>query len=342
MADESMGDSDDVFDVSEIEEITGGGSDAPVFNSDGDRFPASAGIRATKYDFTNPIILSNADLEKLKEKSERFVYYLAGHLSMFLSTEFDLQLEGLSADLYKNFTSGVKAPACVSLFKLQELNGVCLLDVNSHLAVTVVDRLLGGKGSTMPEERGLTDIENALVDDFNTLIIEEWCRQWDEYMELHPTLIGRESSGRFLQTSPPDAMVLTLKMEASFGDVSGPIRIATPFYTIEPLVHKALEAEATQQSEGKAKAARWHESYDDITVSMSAEWDAFQMTVRDLFNLETGDVIEMPTRLLSDTHLRIAGKTCFKGEIGKEGERVAFRVSETFVDANNLTGKTHE
>ena len=341
MSDESLGGSEDVFDVSEIEELTGGPT-PPMFRSDGERIPTESGVRAIKYDFTNPIALSDADLEKLKEMSERFVYYLAGHLSMFLSTEFDLQLENLSADLYKNFTAEVKAPACVSLFKIQELNGVCLLDVNSHLAVTVVDRLLGGKGSAMPEERGLTDIENALVDDFNSIVVEEWCRQWDEFMELHPTLIGRESSGRFLQTSPPDAMVLTLTMEASFGDVSGPIRIATPFYTIEPLVHKALASDSSSLPKEKSKPARWHESYDDITVPMSAEWDAFTMTVRDLVNLSVGDIVEMPLRLVSDTQLRIEGKTYFKGEIGKEGKRVAFRITETEVDTNNLTGKSHE
>ena len=342
MADESMGDSDDVFDVSEIEEMTGGGSAAPIFRFSGERFPSDSGVRAQKYDFTNPIVLSDADLEKLKEMSERFVYYLAGHLSMFLSTEFDLQLEGLSADLYKNFTQSVKVPACISLFKIQELNGICLLDVNSHLAVTVVDRLLGGKGSTMPEERGLTDIENALVDDFNSILVEEWCRQWDDFMELHPTLIGKESSGRFLQTSPPEAMVLTLTMEASFGDVSGPIRIATPYYTIEPLVHMALESDTKRQPQEKSKMARWHESYDDINVPVSAEWDAFEMSVHDLTNLKVGDIIETPKRLLTDTKLRMEGKTCFNGEIGKEGERVAFRVTEVSAEGKNLTGKSHE
>ncbi|MFP6900664.1 MAG: flagellar motor switch protein FliM, partial [Opitutales bacterium] len=223
-------------------------------------------------------------------------------------------------------------------FKIEELNGTCLLDVNSHLAVTVVDRLLGGKGSSMPKESGLTDIESALVDDFNNIIVEEWCRQWDEHMDLHPSLIGRESSGRFLQTSPPDAMVLTLTMQASFGDVSGPIRIATPYLTIEPLVRKVLASGTEGTSESTSKTARWHESYDQITVSVSAEWDAMEMTVGDLLNLEEGQFLHMPMRLLGDTHLRIEGNTCFKGEIGKEGERVAFRITETHVDANNLTG----
>ena len=39
-------------------------------------------------------------------------------------------------------------------------------------------------------------------------------------MSLTPSIIGTENTGKFLQTSPNDAMMLILTMEASFGDVS--------------------------------------------------------------------------------------------------------------------------
>ena len=60
-------------------------------------------------------------------------------------------------------------------------------------------------------------------------------------MVLNPSIIGTEST-EFLQTSPPDAMMLIIAMEASFGDVSGPIRIAVPYYTLEPVVSRLLTA----------------------------------------------------------------------------------------------------
>ncbi len=56
-----------------------------------------------EYDFTNPIVLSDADFGKIRTKAEQFVYYLSGHLSMFLRTEFNLELEDLTADLYYKF-----------------------------------------------------------------------------------------------------------------------------------------------------------------------------------------------------------------------------------------------
>lgn len=328
---------DESFDLSEIEDSVGTG---PTFLFDGTRVEDTSAISVKDYDFTNPIILSDADLSKLKTKSEQFVYYLAGHLSMFLRTEFNLEMDDLNADLYVNFTQSVKTPSCVTLFKLQELNGVCLLDVNSHLSATVVDRILGGRGSTNPEERGLTDIEKALVEDFNQIILEEWCKQWEGIMSLTPSIIGTESTGKFLQTSPTDAMMLILTMEASFGDVSGPLRIAVPYYTLEPVLSRLLLAAGNDEKKS-ARPPRWHDIYDDIPVSVSAEWDAFEVTLRDLSNLSVDDVIEMSPALLEDTKLRIEGRTCFIGEIGLEGEQVAFQVNESIVEAVKLIGRKH-
>ena len=327
---------DESFDLSEIE----GTSGQPIFLHDGTKILDSSGISSKKYDFTNPIVLSDSDLSKLKTKSEQFAYYLAGHLSMFLRTEFNLELEDLTADLYSNFTQSIKTPSCVSMFKMQELNGVCLLDVNSHLSATVVDRILGGRGSTNPEERGLTDIEKALVEDFNQIILQEWCKQWESTMSLTPSIIGSESSGKFLQTSPADAMMLIMSMEASFGDVSGPMRIAVPYYTMEPVLSRLLASVSSEETK-TTRPPRWHEVYDNIPVQVSAEWDAFELSLRDLSNLEVDDIIEMDSALIEKTKLRIESRTCFTGEVGLEGDQVAFQVNESITDALKMIGKNH-
>tara|TARA_A200000113_G_scaffold112546_1_gene100995 strand:- start:2764 stop:3546 length:783 start_codon:yes stop_codon:yes gene_type:complete len=259
---------------------------------------------------------------------------------MFLRTEFNLELEDLTADLYSNFTQSIKTPSCVSMFKMQELNGICLLDVNSHLSATVVDRILGGRGSTNPEERGLTDIEKALVEDFNQIILQEWCKQWESTMSLTPSIIGSESSGKFLQTSPADAMMLIMSMEASFGDVSGPMRIAVPYYTMEPVLSRLLASVSSEETK-TTRPPRWHEVYDNIPVQVSAEWDAFELSLRDLSNLEVDDIIEMDSALIEKTKLRIESRTCFTGEVGLEGDQVAFQVNESITDALKMIGKNH-
>ena len=331
---------DESFDLDELKpsSVEGGF----VFLHDGQKVSDSSSLSIKKYDFTNPIVLSDADLSLLKTKSEQFVYYLSGHLSMFLRTEFNLELEDLNASLYSSFVSTINSPSCVTLYKMQELNGVGLLDVNSHLSATVVDRILGGRGSTNPEERGLTDIEKALVEDFNLIILEEWCKQWNTIKTLNPVIIGTETTGKFLQTSPPDAMMLVLTMEASFGDVSGPMRIAVPYYTLEPVLTSLLAQSSKPPSKPtKSLPPKWHEIYDQIPVRVSVEWDAFSLTVRDLLNLEVNDVIEMNPELISNSKVRIEDRTCFLGEIGLEGDQVAFQVNECTSAGLNLISKSH-
>ena len=330
---------DESFDVDELSGKSGGGQF--IFLHDGTKVSDSSDLKIKSYDFTNPIVLSEADLALLKTKSEQFVYYLSGHLSMFLRTEFNLELEDLNADLYKSFVSSINSPSCVTLFKLQELNGVGLLDVNAHLSATVVDRILGGRGSTNPEERGLTDIEKALVEDFNLIILEEWCKQWDSTKKLNPVVIGTETTGKFLQTSPPHAMMLILSMEASFGDVSGPLRISVPYYTMEPVLSGLLSQTNTPSKVKQTISPKWHEIYDQIPVDVSIEWDAFELSVRDLFNLEVDDVIELNPEIISKTKARIEDRTCFTGEIGLTGDQVAYQVNECMSESLNLIGKSY-
>ena len=77
-------------------------------------------------------------------------------------------------------------------------------------------------------------------------------------------------------------MMLILSMEASFGDVSGPLRVAVPYYTMEPVLSGILSQSNVSSKPQNKLSPKWHEIYDEIPVDVSVEWDAFQLSVRDL------------------------------------------------------------
>ena len=60
--------SDESFDLSEIQDA---GSAGAVFLHDGTKLSDPSSVKIKKYDFTNPIVLSDSDLSKLKTKSEQ-------------------------------------------------------------------------------------------------------------------------------------------------------------------------------------------------------------------------------------------------------------------------------
>jgi flagellar motor switch protein FliM len=178
-------------------------------------------------------------------------------------------------------------------------------------------------------ERYLTEIEIALLEDIILILLEEWCHQWKHEKELHPQVIGHENNGRFLQTSPKDAIMLGLTLEANFGDCAEQIQIGVPYYTIEPMV-KTMQARRQKDSApgGVALKAEWKPIYEHITIPARAEWSAFELSFREIINLRVGDVIEMPNNILEETQVSLNGTPKFIGTVGLDSDRVAVKLTK--------------
>ena len=70
---------DESFDISEIE---GSVDTGPIFLHDGTKVTDSSKVSVKKYDFTNPIVLSDADLSKLETKSRHSFVFVRSSLNV--------------------------------------------------------------------------------------------------------------------------------------------------------------------------------------------------------------------------------------------------------------------
>ena len=123
---------------------------------------ASGAAKVEAYDFRNPAFLSEGELRRLRLLHEDFIRYLSARLSLYLRMEFGLKMAKLTTVTYSKFTDSLPNPTHISLFKVEPLVGVGVLDINPRLALTIADRLLGGRGHSVKAERYLTEIEIAL------------------------------------------------------------------------------------------------------------------------------------------------------------------------------------
>jgi flagellar motor switch protein FliM len=285
--------------------------------------------RIEAYDFRNPVFLSELDLRRLRAIHEEFVRYLSARFSLFLRMEFGLTMSQLATQAYVKLTESLPALTHICLFKAEPLVGVGVLDISPRLALAIVDRLLGGKGQAGKPDRPLTEIEVGLLDDLVNILLEEWCRQWKSDQDLRPNIIGHESNGQFLQTSPRDAIILVVTLDATFGDCADQIRIAMPYYTIEPLI-KGMQAKRQKEvAVGiQDRKATWQKAYDRIQVPVRAQWDAFEVTLREVTSLRVGDVIEMPNEIFQRTEVLVNGSRKFVGAVGIDDDRVAVQITE--------------
>jgi flagellar motor switch protein FliM len=334
------------LDQSEIDRLLTQQMVAPkqqLFQSVASRRFMPENIRVEPYDFRNPAFLTELELRRLRLLHEDFIRYLAARLSLFLRMEFSLKMAKLTTLTYAKFTDTLPSPTHLCLFKVEPLLGVGILDLNPRLALTIADRMLGGRGHSVKLERYLTEIEIALLEDIINIILEEWTAQWKNEQELHPMILGHENNGRFLQTSPKDAIVLALTLESSFGDCSEQIQIGVPYYTIEPIVRKMQSRRQKDNASANVeKRSQWMSTYNHITMPVRAEWEACEVNLREIVNLRVGDIIELPPNLFDETRVLLNGTPKFTGKVGLEADHVAIQITRKITNPTPSPNVSHD
>lgn len=288
------------------------------------------------YDFRHPLFLSATELRRLRIRHEDFIRALGARLSIYLRLEFSLQMSKLQTITYQKFTEALPNPSHLTLFKVEPLRGVGILDIHPRLGLTIVDRLLGGPAHSISADHDFSEIEMALLDQAVQLILAEWCHHWASVQELRPIMLGHENNGRFLQTAPRDTIMLVLAMEAKVGDCLEQMQIALPCFTLEPLIRKLghINGESTEEV-APVSAVRWNRNFDDVPVPVTAMWDDLKLTARDIVNLKVGDILPLDPKSVQQVKLRLADTPKFEGHLGTTDGKWA--VAVTGITKNSLS-----
>ena len=269
------------------------------------------------YDFRHPVFLSTGELRRLRMRHDEFIRALAARLSIHLRLEFALQVSNLETVPYGKFIESLPSPTQLSLFKIEPLRGIGVLDIHPRLGLTIVDRLLGGPAHSVSPDHDLSEIELALLDQAVQIILVEWCNHWAGLEELRPQVIGTETSGAFLQTASHDTVLLVLGMEAKVGDCVEQMRIAVPCYTVEPLIRKlAPPNNSSSERAPLATPVKWNGNFDDVKIPVTAIWSDLAMTARDLTRLKVGDFIPLEPDCTQRVRVRLANIPKFEGRLG--------------------------
>ncbi len=309
--------------------------DAPASNVERATVYSSSGPRndvvVSAHDFRRPGRLTETDLRRLRDRHDEFARHLAARISLFLRMEFSLKVTSLATPSYRGLIDSFAEPTHVCLFRVEPLSGVGLLEIPPRLALTLIDRLLGGPGKSVTTLRALTEIEIALLEDVARLVTDEWCGQWPVPTPLKSVIFGNERSGRFLRTAAGDTMMLALTLETALGDAVETLRLAVPYPMIEPAVKAVLPArsrDSSRESPPTPAASSWRQVYEQVNVPLQAEWDAFTLSLRDLSALQIGDVLELPTGIVERTRVALNAQTKFIATAGLEGARVVVKLTQ--------------
>jgi flagellar motor switch protein FliM len=291
---------------------------APVPSDDPAEEPKKNAVQP--YDFRNPMLLAPPVLRKLRIHQEEFANALAARLSLYLRLEFSLKLTGLQTVAYGKLAQSWSNPSHLTLFKVEPLRGVSILEIPPLLGLCIVDRLMGGPGQAAESAREMSEIENALLDQAVQLILGEWCSHWAKVKELKPVLLGCETNGKFIQTALPETMMLVVAMEVRVGNCAERLQIGFPYSSLEALIRQLTKG-ADMATEPPAQPAtkapcKWNPACDDVRIPLVAEWQGLEMTAREILGLKVGDVLQLNKECTQQVKVRLADQPKFNARLG--------------------------
>ena len=302
---------------------------APMGESAPKIAPAAATEKKQPQVFRRLSSFSATELRKLRERHDEFIRALAARLSGHLRLEIGLKITHLDSLSFEKFVDKISNPTYLSLLRLDPLKGTCVLEIPPQLALSMVDRELGGAGACLDENRALTEIESRILSRVVEMSLGEWCAAWSDMLELRPALLGHESNGAFVQSVPLDTTMLILGIEVQMGEITKQIQFGFPHHGLEPLIQK-LDTDRDKQPKAKSAPAlpKWNRNLDDVNVKITADLPTLKITTRELANMKAGDVIPLDPEILQNLRVSLGKKQKFLAAAGRCETRWAAKITK--------------
>jgi flagellar motor switch protein FliM len=278
-------------------------------------------------------LLSTRQLRRLRTHEEEFANSLAARLTSFLRGELVVKVAEIGMARYERLVEAWTSPCHLGLFKTEPLRGISILRLPMQLGLNLVDKMMGGPGKAADLAGAeMSEIEKALLDQLTQIVLEEWCANWSAVKELKPVALGSETTGEFLQTSPPETDMLTLTLDLKTGDTEGQILLAIPHPAIEPLIRQ-MTGENSPTSTGAPDkpaptAVRWNPILNEVKVGLTAELQGLELSAREILNLKPGDVLPLDPDYASSVVVRLGDLPKFSARLGAVAEKWAVELAQ--------------
>src|SRR5271157_5487680 len=131
------------------------------------------------YDFSRPDRISKEQLRALHLLHENFARSLASSLSAYLRAYVMVNLVSVEQISFLEFTQCLPSPSCIVSMAMSPFDSTAILELNPSIVYPVLEMLLGGTGKTrLKVERGITEIEQSLLDSVLRLVLHDLEESW--------------------------------------------------------------------------------------------------------------------------------------------------------------------
>ena len=282
------------------------------------------------YDFRRPDRVSKDQMRTLQNLHEGYARLFSTTLTNFLRTFVDIELVSVDQLTFSEFVMSVSNPSCIYIFKMEPLEGSAIVEINPSLVFFIIDRLFGGQGRPSEQNRELTQIEQNVIHNIVERGLADLKEVWEHVGVFSPKIETYETNPQFVQIAPPGETVILISLEVRMQNASGLMSLCFPYMLLDNIISN-LSGESWMSSQSLVTAdtkAQLHSEIEELTLPMSVLVGNTTLKIRDLLQLQQGDILCLDKHKDSDLIVQFGGKTKMGGKTGKVGRKKAVRITE--------------
>ncbi len=283
------------------------------------------------YDFKRALRFSKDQIRSLTRIHENFARLLTTYFSAQLRTYIQITLVSVDQIPFEEFISSIPNMTLINIFDVSPLEGNILMEVNPNVAYSMLERLMGGYGSSSGKVDNMTEIETKILTNLFERSFDSLREAWSGLIDIDPFLTEMEVNPQFLQMISPNETVIVISFSITIGESSGMINICIPHVVLEPIIPN-LSVQYWMQTNKKEptpeQSVELERRIKNATLPIVAELGKGEVSIEDFLHLQLGDVISLDTSIEAPLTIRIGDKPKFTGQPGKLRNRMAVQILE--------------
>jgi flagellar motor switch protein FliM len=287
--------------------------------------------------------------EKLTSEQWRFLNRVLGQFAELLPSSLTplLQLRAIvepaesEIKSFGIFLEPFSDPTPYCLFSPNEKSkGLWVME--TPLAFSMLDCLMGGKGEPLDDLREFTDLEKVLFQrQILPHFLSTYAEAWNHVTALNPKIEQIEFSSNRLLVFTFSEMLVTASFSLRLGSSQGMFYLAIPLKHVRDVIPKNPDA-YTQSILRKAEenqptlGINVGKKIEAAPVLLSVELGQADVPFQDLLGLEEGDILRLNTLRTESLKIKVSGKTKFLGKPGSLDNKVAVQITHVLQEGDEF------
>ncbi|MBP1961101.1 MULTISPECIES: flagellar motor switch protein FliM [Paenibacillus] len=283
------------------------------------------------YDFKRAVRFSKDHIRSLTRIHENFARFLTTYFSAQLRTFVQISVVQVEQLPYDEFIRSIPKMTILNIFEAEPLEGRMVLEVHPNVAFAMLDRLLGGAGTTPTKINALTEIETIVMERIFSRAFDSLQEAWKTVIDIQPRLEALETNPQFMQIVSPNETIALISLSTKIGDTTGMINLCIPHVVIEPIMPR-LSVHHWFVSQKKTRAPEEVEALqsrlEKTKLPLIAELGSSEISIRDFLGLTVGDVIPLQKSVEDSLQVKVGEKLKYLGSPGTLKGKMAVQITD--------------